>query len=533
MKTKSRKCIVILGMHRSGTSALAGVLHTLGLHAGNKLLPANDFNARGYFECADIVAAHDELLDSLGSSWDDARPLPEGWQYSSALQEAKARLLSIFNAEFGNTEVSVLKDPRICRLLPLWLDVFDELGVMPFFIITARMPDQVLASLARRDAMPANKASLLYLAYLLDAERYTRSYRRTVCEFSTLLNDWSSILQKINSAFDSVLPISFIDNPEAVNAFLSVELTHSDSQDTSPDQLAEGPSGMAHRLYGLLAADQSGISAPQMLQLTSEFNSYLQMLEPWLSQSAYAASLERELVKPGLLAEKIIGISAVSALYWVSREEPSFSEERTLRVSVDFGLKVQVIRFIFNRKVDNLTGLRLDIINLPAFCLLHGLRLENPVGVTAWEWETGSAAFSSQSPDMHLLPEMPGEACQVVFSSGSDPYAYLNLPTDLLATVSEGWSLIVEATFQLPHVGLPSVLRGYTQQLSLLNEVCHKQSELAQTLVQARDKESAQTAEIATLQLQHKRYRDEILRAEAQLGLLKDLMLGGGELEKW
>ncbi len=88
-------------MHRSGTSALTGFLHVLGLHAGNKLLPANQFNPKGYFECADIVVAHDELLDTLGSSWDDVRRLPDGWERSLAAAQAKSRLVSIFKSEFG------------------------------------------------------------------------------------------------------------------------------------------------------------------------------------------------------------------------------------------------------------------------------------------------------------------------------------------------------------------------------------------------------------------------------------------------
>ena len=531
MNNISKKCVVILGMHRSGTSALTGVLHTLGLHAGAKLLPANDFNARGYFECADIVATHDELLQSLDRSWDDVRPLPEGWQDSANCQKAKSRLLSIFNAEFGNAEISVLKDPRICRLLPLWLEIFDELGVTPFFIIVIRMPEEVADSLARRDAMPANKALLLYLAYLLDAERYTRSCRRTVSQFSILLKDHSTILQKINLAFDSVLPASFVDKSDAVNAFLDVELTHSKSPDVLSYELTDGLHGMTRNLYRILAADQSGSSADEILNLTSTFNLHLQMLEPWLSQSAYAARLAHELVTPGLLAEAVVGKSAVSTLYWVSREEPSFSEDKTIKLSVHFDLKSQTLRFVFDQKLENLTGLRLDIINLPAFCLLQSIRLANDVGVTVWEWGGDRAVFSWLSPDMHLLPAMSDDNGQIVFSSGCDPHAYLNFPVDLLATVSGEWSLIVEATFQLPHVGLPAVLRGYMQQISLLNEVRHTQSELEKTLGQALDRESTRDNEIAALYEKQKQIRDEILRAETQLNLLKDLMLGDEELE--
>src|SRR5580700_7972119 len=73
--------LVVLGMHRSGTSALAGMLHHLGVALGNRLMPATSDNPRGYWEHAEIVAANERLLASLGWGWDDIRSLPTGFEH--------------------------------------------------------------------------------------------------------------------------------------------------------------------------------------------------------------------------------------------------------------------------------------------------------------------------------------------------------------------------------------------------------------------------------------------------------------------
>ncbi|HLA78133.1 MAG TPA: sulfotransferase family protein, partial [Vicinamibacteria bacterium] len=79
--------VVVLGMHRSGTSALTGLLGLLGVELGSNLHPANEFNQAGYFEHLDLLDVHERLFRALGSSWDDPRPLPLGWPQVPAVQE--------------------------------------------------------------------------------------------------------------------------------------------------------------------------------------------------------------------------------------------------------------------------------------------------------------------------------------------------------------------------------------------------------------------------------------------------------------
>ena len=79
MPALKNRALIVLGMHRSGTSAFSGVLNLLGVDLGAHLLPASNTNQSGYWEHEEIVAVHDRLLMALGSSWDDPSPLPPNW----------------------------------------------------------------------------------------------------------------------------------------------------------------------------------------------------------------------------------------------------------------------------------------------------------------------------------------------------------------------------------------------------------------------------------------------------------------------
>src|SRR3546814_15012580 len=69
--------ILILGMHRSGTSALTRVLNLLGVALGERLMPAGKGNESGHWESLAVYEAHEQLLTALGRRWDDFREMPE------------------------------------------------------------------------------------------------------------------------------------------------------------------------------------------------------------------------------------------------------------------------------------------------------------------------------------------------------------------------------------------------------------------------------------------------------------------------
>src|SRR3977135_1600890 len=132
-QANARKAVVVLGMHRSGTSALCGALDLLGADFGKHLMPATDANEKGHWEHEEIVRAHDGLLSSLGSCWDDDELLQSDWVEREVTREIRSDLIRILERDFAHSSLFGVKDPRMCRLMPLWLPIFQTLPVEPHF----------------------------------------------------------------------------------------------------------------------------------------------------------------------------------------------------------------------------------------------------------------------------------------------------------------------------------------------------------------------------------------------------------------
>lgn len=242
--------IIILGMHRSGTSALTGVLARLGIDAGPNLQDGNEFNARGYWEHKDVVRIHDELFRKLGSGWQDTRPLPAGWEHGPSAESARAALAALLQRDFGASDPWLVKDPRMCRLLPLWRKVLEDLGVRPCYVIMTRHPAEVASSLAKRDDMPETQALLLWLQHMVEIERQTRGQRRVAVTYDQLLDDWRSVVDRIAATLDVKLPSPGPETDSSINDFLSSDLRHHRERDAAT---ASPLSGLALSVYDALS----------------------------------------------------------------------------------------------------------------------------------------------------------------------------------------------------------------------------------------------------------------------------------------
>lgn len=207
-----RRCaLVVLGMHRGGTSAVAGMLHRLGVDFGPRLMPANADNPAGYYEHNDVVNLHDRFLGRLGAGWDDPFPPefdPEVWPDlapAPGLVPYREELLAILRRDFagqnGRPAASTwgVKDPRLCLLLPWWAPQWAPLDSEPRFIIVLRSPDAVAASLGLRDGFSPVKSQLLWLQHLLRAERHTRGQPRCFLDYDDFLADWRGTLNRVGT----------------------------------------------------------------------------------------------------------------------------------------------------------------------------------------------------------------------------------------------------------------------------------------------------------------------------------------------
>jgi len=170
---------------------------------------------------------HDELLASAGSCWHDWRKFNPAWHRSPTADAFKQRAKQIFEAEFGNATLPILKDPRICRFVPFWLDVLKEMNAAPRIVMPIRSPLEVAHSLKKRDALSLTKGLLLWLRHVLDAEAQTRSAVRSIFTWDQFLSDWQSVSDKISLDTGFAWPRLSDRSVHEVEQFLSSELVHS------------------------------------------------------------------------------------------------------------------------------------------------------------------------------------------------------------------------------------------------------------------------------------------------------------------
>ncbi len=224
---KNRRAIIVIGMHRSGTSALARTVNLCGVDLGSNLMPpAQDNNEKGFWENSAIHRIHEMLFRDLNSSWDDVRSLQDGWWNFDIVQKYKLEIVSILEREFAKSRFWGIKDPRICRLLPLMHPLIEQMGCKPYYLIIVRNPLEVVASLAKRDGFSEGKSCFLWLRHLIESEKGTRNSSRVFVTYEELLSNWKKVMSRIQRSFGFRWPVTLKKAGPEIEAFLENRLRH-------------------------------------------------------------------------------------------------------------------------------------------------------------------------------------------------------------------------------------------------------------------------------------------------------------------
>ncbi len=197
--------IVVLGMHRSGTSALSGELHHQGVNFGNHFIEdIESVNKKGFYEHSELVAINESILHYFGLTWFDCFKLNEIYTSGKSLPpEIKQRMVDFFFLDdFKESSINGMKDPRLCILLPFWLDVINELEINVKFILLNREPENIILSLYKRDKMSKLLSELLWEYYLISSIYYTTNHKRFFVDFSLFMSRPIDTINKIFNALD-------------------------------------------------------------------------------------------------------------------------------------------------------------------------------------------------------------------------------------------------------------------------------------------------------------------------------------------
>jgi GT2 family glycosyltransferase len=239
-------CVLIVGMHRGGTSAVAQTIARLDVPFGtaSDRMPPLPENPTGYWESTALSLFNEDLLEALGGSWSAPPTLAPGWQRDGSLH-CKRELGKALLQSVHLDRRWAWKDPRNSLLLPFWQEALD----LPLRIVLVhRNPLEIWRSLAARDGFEKPLAMALW-------ERYTRSALEAARGLPTLVVSYEGLLEHFDpwkEALRSFLGCdTTLELEEPHHSLLDKSLRHSAfrAQDVAEDPVF---SGEQRRLFELV-----------------------------------------------------------------------------------------------------------------------------------------------------------------------------------------------------------------------------------------------------------------------------------------
>lgn len=218
--------ILILGMHRSGTSAMTRVCNLLGTELGVRLIPPGPFNPKGHWEHGELLRINRRMLSVMGASSGFVWPLPKGHLSAQKAEPLQQMIADVIGEDFADAPLWGVKDPDMSRLVPKWLPVLHCQGVTPRFLIMVRHPYEVADSLSARNSFATRKSLLLWLRYSLESEYATRDCLRSIIIHKELMNDWRATVARIEGDLRLQFPIRPSIAGRDIDQFLDKDLHH-------------------------------------------------------------------------------------------------------------------------------------------------------------------------------------------------------------------------------------------------------------------------------------------------------------------
>jgi len=261
-----KKIIVVLGMHRSGTSAITRSLKAIGINLGGKFVPTAGDNERGFWEDSDIVAFNDVLLSKLGYQWYGNTVIGSlNWD-NDIIKSAKQKAIVMLEEKLLQSGVFAFKDPRTAVLIEFWMEVFRDLNLSISFLIALRNPLDVAESLFKRNQLPRDKSLLLWTASVVQSINFTKNEACLVVSYDDMLHSPVEQLSRISSVFD-LPPVD--EESEAVlsycHDFLTKDLKHNNNSDVDLYQESSVPSVVRDVYFFLrkVASDEIKINSKE------------------------------------------------------------------------------------------------------------------------------------------------------------------------------------------------------------------------------------------------------------------------------
>jgi hypothetical protein len=278
-----RPIVLVLGMHRSGTSLCAHILSALGVDMADKIpgpgAPSpHPSNPRGHWERWEIVEFHDRILglfnrDYLGRFHDFA--LPVAWWAEPRVVQIRREIVAFLEKRMESGPFG-FKDPRTVRLMPVWHQILNELKLTPKVVLCLRNPAQVARSLHARDGLDPEIGEYRWLVHIIDFYRYTSNFDCCTVQYEEWFDNPAANIEKLQKFLDLPWQQSESDLALLLSGIIDPGARHDDPEHREANQ------PLVRSLYKLASrAGQDG-AGDQIAYIVSQFVSFQQLQRPFL-----------------------------------------------------------------------------------------------------------------------------------------------------------------------------------------------------------------------------------------------------------
>ena len=276
-----RPIVLVLGMHRSGTSLCSHILSALGVDMADKIpgpgaTSLHPSNPRGHWERWEIVEFHDRILglfnrDYLGRFHDFA--LPVAWWADPRVAQIRCEIVAFLEKRMGDGYFG-FKDPRTVRLMPMWHQIFNELRLAPRIVMCLRNPAQVARSLHARDGLDPANGEYRWLVHMIDFYRYTSNFDCCAVEYEEWFDNPAANIEKLQKFLNLLWQQSEADLRLLVSGIIDPAARHDDTN------YREAGQPLVRTLYKLAGSDGQDGARDQIAYIVSQFVSFQQLQRP-------------------------------------------------------------------------------------------------------------------------------------------------------------------------------------------------------------------------------------------------------------
>jgi hypothetical protein len=376
--------ILILGMHRSGTSLVAQIIAKWGAYMGKSLIAADEFNKDGYWENEHLHELNESILESSDGAWFSP---PDHIDVDKLVNEFGHVAYQLVDEMDRKKRVWCWKEPRMVVLLDFWKKILEGRNIT--YIISYRHPQGVAESLLRRDNMPKSISLLLWEYSVKEILRQVNpSDRYLFVEYESLIRDPDTECRKIFEYLNSANNISK-DNKVFNEMKLAVKPEYMNS-DIKPGSFIMSP--FQKNLYKIFKKENLNVTTRANNNRTWFWKDYLEI---YRNYKAFADA------------------NRYYAQLYIATGDKSFNENNSIRVNITGNPD----KLVFNvGHFEHIRAFRFDPLNNYVQMKISNIRL-----FANGQQVSGSRSFTSKA--------ISGNN-QILLFDNQDPQLYfdMNIP---------------------------------------------------------------------------------------------------------